>query len=313
MAIQTQAKIPVVDFSNEDLKPGSSSWSSMGQNGQLAIVDEEYKHGCFVAELGNKVPLKLHSTTFGAIKELFDFPTETKKKLTSEWPGHGYFSKAFKERLAIDNRNSPEETQKLTNIFWPNGNVHFRESADSYVKLMEELDQMVMRMVFENYGVEKYYDSLTESVTRTLGFIKYKEPQNTVSTCNALDRHTDKTFTTILHQNHVKGLEIKTKDDQWLGFDYSPSSFIFLAADALQVWSNDRIPSCIHQVHISENETRTRSSFGLFTFYDETINVPEELVDEEHPLRYKPLNILEYLKANVGHGGELSIKAYCGI
>ena len=109
------------------------------------------------------------------------------------------------------------------------------ESADSYAKLMEELDQMVMRMVFENYGVEKYYDSLTESVTRTLGFIKYKDAQNITSACNALDRHTDKTFTTILHQNQVKGLEIKTKDGQWVGFDYSPSSFILLAADALQV------------------------------------------------------------------------------
>ena len=80
---------------------------------------------------------------------------------------------------------------------------------------------MVMRMVFENYGVEKYYDSLTESVTRTLGFIKYKDAQNITSACNALDRHTDKTFTTILHQNQVKGLEIKTKDGQWVGFDYS--------------------------------------------------------------------------------------------
>ena len=80
-----------------------------------------------------------------------------------------------------------------------------------------------------------------------------------------------------------------------------------------KVWSNDRIPSCIHRVQISENETRTKYSFGLFTFYDKTISVPEELVDEEHPLRYKPLNIFEYLKANVGHGGELSIKAYCGI
>ena len=94
---------------------------------------------------------------------------------------------------------------------------------------------MVMRMVFENYGVGKHYNSLMESVTRTLGLIKYKEAQKTTNTCKALESHTDKTFTTILHQNRVKGLEIKTKDGQWLGFDYSPSSFIFLAADALQV------------------------------------------------------------------------------
>lgn len=29
------------------------------------------------------------------------------------------------------------------------------EIADSYVKQMEELDKMVMRLVFENYGAEK--------------------------------------------------------------------------------------------------------------------------------------------------------------
>ena len=122
MAIQTQAKIPTVDFSNEDLKPGSSSWSSMRRDVCRAL--EEY--GCFVAELGNKVPLEIHDTIFGAVRELFDFPTETKKKLTCERPGHGYFPQALFERMAIDNGNSPEETQKLTNIFWPNGNVHFR-------------------------------------------------------------------------------------------------------------------------------------------------------------------------------------------
>ena len=76
MAIQTQANIPVVDFSNEDLKPGSSSWSSMRRDVCRAL--EEY--GCFVAELGNKVPLEIHDTIFGAVRELFDFPTETKKK-----------------------------------------------------------------------------------------------------------------------------------------------------------------------------------------------------------------------------------------
>jgi isopenicillin N synthase-like dioxygenase len=108
------------------------------------------------------------------------------------------------------------------------------EIADSYVKLMAELDKMVTRMVFENYGVEKYYDSHMESTTHTFAFLKYKEPQNT-GTNTGLKNHTDKHFTSILHQNSVKGLEIKTKDGEWIGFDPSPSTFIFLAADALQV------------------------------------------------------------------------------
>ena len=97
-----------------------------------------------------------------------------------------------------------------------------------------ELDEMVTRMLFENYGVEKYYDSHMESTTHSLGILKYTEPQKT-GTNEGLPNHTDKQFTSILHQNGVKGLEIKTKDGEWIGFDPSPSNFIFLAGDALQV------------------------------------------------------------------------------
>ncbi|GMY32838.1 2-oxoglutarate-dependent dioxygenase AOP3-like [Fagus crenata] len=230
MPIQsTQAKnIPVLDFSNLYLKPDTSSWLSASKNVCRAL--EEY--GCFVAELGNKVPIELHYTILSAVGGLFDFPIETKMKVTYERPFPGYSSTTHCERLVID--NSDEVTQNLTNIFWPNGNDHFRESANSFVKLIAELDEMVTRMVFERYGVEKYYDSHMESTTHTLAILKYAEPHKT-GTNEGLPNHTDKHFTSILHQNGVKGLEIKTKDGEWIGFDPSPSSFIFLAADALQV------------------------------------------------------------------------------
>ena len=108
------------------------------------------------------------------------------------------------------------------------------EIADSYVKQMEELDKMVMRLVFEKYGAEKYYNSHMESTTHTVAFLNYNEPQKT-GTNTGLKNHTDKHFTFILHQNRIKGLEIITKNGEWVGFDPSPSTFIFLAADALQV------------------------------------------------------------------------------
>lgn len=53
MAIQTQAKIPVLDFSNLEMKPGTSSWLS---------ARKDVCESCFVAELGNKIPLELHIT-----------------------------------------------------------------------------------------------------------------------------------------------------------------------------------------------------------------------------------------------------------
>lgn len=99
-------------------------------------------------------------------------------------------------------------------------------------------------MLFENYGVEKYYDSHMDLTTRSLGFLKYKErdidddddhQKTGWSRTEGLPSHADKHFTSILHQNRVKGLEIKTNDGEWICFDPSPTSFIFLAAESLQV------------------------------------------------------------------------------
>lgn len=90
-------------------------------------------------------------------------------------------------------------------------------------------------MVFENYGAGKYHDDHVQSTLYSLRFSKYKEPKKTGIDVG-LGTHTDKTFTTILHQNHVNGLEISTKDDEWIGCEYPlPSSFLFLAGDVLQV------------------------------------------------------------------------------
>ncbi|KAB1214321.1 putative 2-oxoglutarate-dependent dioxygenase AOP1.2 [Morella rubra] len=296
MATQTHAKLPVLDFSIEELKPGSSSWLSA--RNEVCRVLEDY--GYFVAELGNKVPLELHNTMFGGVRELFNFPTETKMKVTSDQikPCHGYTPTAQYERMLIDNATSTEKIQK--------------ESANSYVRLIAELDQMVTRMIFENYGVEKYYGSHMEFATRSLVLLKYAEPQKS-GTSKGVGIHTDKNFITILHQNHVKGLEIKTKDDDWIVFDPSPSSFIVLAGGALQVWSNDRIESCVHRVTLTESETRY--SLGLFVFHDEILHVLEELVDEKYPLKYKPFNNFEFVKAQVQYGarGDLTVKAFCGV
>lgn len=93
---------------------------------------------------------------------------------------------------------------------------------------------MVKRMVFERYGVKKYYDSHVASATYFLRLMKYRAPEmnETNQGCHV---HTDKSFMTILHQNQVDGLELKTKDGEWIAFESSPTSFLVMAGDAFLV------------------------------------------------------------------------------
>lgn len=99
------------------------------------------------------------------------------------------------------------------------------------------MDEMVTKMVFENYGVERLYESHMASTTYLLRCFYYREPQLD-ETDMGLHPHTDKTFISILHQDEINGLQIKSKEGQWIDVEPSPSSFLVMAGDAFMVgWS----------------------------------------------------------------------------
>lgn len=108
------------------------------------------------------------------------------------------------------------------------------EVALTYANIVAELQQLVMKMLFECYGIDKLYESQKESTTYLLRFLKYRKSQ-TDTTNLAFKGHTDKSLVSILHSNHVKGLELRTKDGEWIHFEPSPSSFVIIAGDVCMV------------------------------------------------------------------------------
>lgn len=104
-----------------------------------------------------------------------------------------------------------------------------------YAEFAAKLDQMVTQMVFESYNVEKYYDSYVKSTTYLLRVLKNRAPNNKNSNLGFIT-HTDKSFTTILHQNQVNGLEMETREGERININLSsPSLFMIVAGDALMV------------------------------------------------------------------------------
>lgn len=108
------------------------------------------------------------------------------------------------------------------------------ETILQYSKVAAELDQVVMRMVSEVYEIKNSYESLSEKTSYLLRLLKYRVPEKEESGLGIVP-HTDKSFTTILHQHQVKGLQIQTKSGDWINVEPSPSSFIFMTGDAFMV------------------------------------------------------------------------------
>ncbi|GMP42732.1 hypothetical protein CsSME_00012375 [Camellia sinensis var. sinensis] len=314
MESQTKPKkLPNIDFTKENLKLGTSTWLETSNEVKCAL--EEY--GCFVA-VYDKVSLELHNEVFKSLKELFDLPKETKVQNTSDKPFFGYMVQRPRaplyESMGIDEPTTLQGAQTFTSLMWPSGNHHFCETMHSYSKLLSELELTVKRMVFESYGVKKHYDSHSESTTNLLRVMKYRVPRMKETNIGA-DAHTDKNFITVLDQNQVNGLEVKTKDGVWISIDFLPSSFVVMAGDAFLAWSNGRVHSPSHRVIMNGNEPRY--SLALFTYHTGTIRVPEELVDDEHPLQFKPFDHLGLLSffnnLDVSRQSKFTAKAYCGV
>lgn len=67
---------------------------------------------------------------------------------------------------------------------------------------------------------------------------------------------------------------------------------------------------------LNGKENTTRYSLGYFALIKGVIQTPEELVDDEHPLNYKPFDQFEFLRfdqSEEGQKSKSSIKDYCGV
>lgn len=128
MGSQTeQEKIPVIDFTEKNLNPGSDSWVLDCKQVRYGL--EEY--GCFEA-VYDKVPLELYHSIFSTAEELFDLPIETKMQKISDRPGCGYVGQIpiipLYESMEVDNPTTLENVEHFTNTMWPAGNDSFRYS-----------------------------------------------------------------------------------------------------------------------------------------------------------------------------------------
>ncbi|WMV35103.1 hypothetical protein MTR67_028488 [Solanum verrucosum] len=308
-------KLPKIDFSHEDLKPHTLVWNQVKSQVHKALVE----YGCFEASF-DKFPIHLRKSIFESSQELFDLPSQTKLKSIRTKPFNGYVgfchsSIPLYESMGIDDANIPHKAEKFTQILWPQGNTSFCKTVQSYSEQLSELDQTIRRMILESLGVENYMDEHMNSTNYLLRLMKYKTPQSSENEMG-LSSHRDKSNITILYQNQVNGLQVLTKHGQWINVDPTPDTFIVLIGDSLHALTNGRIHAPFHRVMVKGNEARY--SIGLFTIPKAgyMIKAPKELVDEEHPLLYKPFTHLEFITFSYTEEGmkcESALKTYCGV
>ncbi|KAL7187525.1 hypothetical protein ACSBR1_037580 [Camellia fascicularis] len=190
----------------------------------------------------------------------------------------------------------------------------WNEVLNSISSKMLELNLMIVKMVFESFGMENYYELHAENNSGTLHMIKYNVvPPITDSPTVGVPSHADKIFLTILCQNEVQVLELQSKEGNWDQVMIPVGSFIVFVGDSLKAWSNGRLHAAKHKVIMKGDKVRYSCALFLLPKEGATIEVPQELIDKDHPLRYRPFTYSDFVSFYTANYGDQTLEIFAGL
>ncbi|CAL0305703.1 unnamed protein product [Lupinus luteus] len=296
------------------IEEGSEEWREMC----LKVREAGETHGYFLL-MCDDVPNDLREEMFKQINTLFELPLQTKMKYKKPKLFRSYNRRnpitPFYEGFGIDDAHLDDEAESFTKTFWPEGNPKFCETLKSMSSKMLGVGYLVLKMIMAGYGIPNYASG-AERMTCTSDFklLKYILPVGSSDETEVtMISHTDKGCISILYDNDVQGLQMLTNSGEWIDIKIPKGGFAIIIGDILKAWSNGRLHAATHRVAL--NKEKLRYSFGLFPMVKEDmeIKVPNELVDDQHPLRYRPFIYRDFLSHYIATRNPESIDVFAGI
>ncbi|KAL4590390.1 hypothetical protein LXL04_003319 [Taraxacum kok-saghyz] len=298
---RTSLRVPAIDLTGV---------GDMGSSRREKIV-EEVRHASekwgFFQVINHGIPMKVLEEMMKGVREFHEQDVEMKKGYYSRDPERMvkfntnydfYMSKAanWRDSLLVDMTGSNDlDPQDLPAVC--------RDSTVDYLNNLMKLVDTIFELLSEALGLEpSHLKDLKCETSRNLACHYYPacpRPDLTLG----INKHTDATFITILLQDEVGGLEVLHRN-QWAEVKPIPGALVVNIGDLLQIVSNDKFKSVIHQA--TGNATRTRTSVACFFHGQATppkIYGPiEELVTKESPRNYREFTVKDFMSKFYSRG-----------
>ena len=139
---------------------------------------------------------------------------------------------------------------------------------------------------------ENYFDAVTTHPGADASYMHYPGvPDAAPKIANlGLGSHTDFQCISLLWQDHLGGLEILSKDGEWLDAAPIEGTLVVNIGDYLQRLSNDKFKSTVHRVHNRQTVSRYSMPFFLGFNPEAVCSVVPTCIDEDHPALYSPIS-----------------------
>lgn len=281
----------------------------------VASLGKAFHEIGFVGVVNHGIPKQLIDDFYAAAKKFFALPEEVKKKY--EIPGlagqRGYTSFG-KEHAKHSNVGDLKEFFQIgqevpdgempPDEYPPNVPVEeVPEFLDLGIRLYKEFEKAgahLLRAIAihlelpEDYFDDKIY--LGNSILRAIHYPPItQEPKSAIRA----EQHEDINLITLLVGASAGGLQLLTKDNEWVDILPEADEIVINVGDMLQRLTNNYLKSTTHRVVNPPREEwhipRLSIPFFLHPRSDMDLSCLPQCVDEEHPLAYEPITAGEYL------------------
>jgi isopenicillin N synthase-like dioxygenase len=142
-----------------------------------------------------------------------------------------------------------------------------------------------------------YFAASVDRPMATLRLLRYPPHPGTFDgTRYGAGAHTDYGNITILSQDDVGGLEVRSRDGAWLAATPIPGTFICNIGDCLMRWSNDVYVSTPHRVTNTSGRERYSVAFFFDANPDALVNCLPTCSGPDRPALYPPITAGRYLR-----------------
>ena len=146
---------------------------------------------------------------------------------------------------------------------------------------------------------EHYFDEWVHNGNSILRAIHYPPIKGEPKSAIRAEQHEDINLITLLVGASADGLQILTKQGEWVGVTSLPEQIVVNVGDMLQRLTNNKLRSTTHRVVNPQRELWGTSRFSIPFFLHPKSNMNlaslESTIDEQHPKAYEDATAGEYL------------------
>ena len=300
--------IPSVDLS-EFLSGDTEKKNRFVQN-----LGKAYEEIGFVAVKNHGIADELIAGLYKHVQQFFSLPLEQKKNYEIKGlAGQRGYTSFGKEHAKGSEAPDLKEFFQYGQIARDNFNEELHAENVS-VKEIEEFDETLLTAyrAFEKSGTsllqaialylglnENYFDQYIYNGNSILRSIHY--PPITIEPISAIraEQHEDINLITLLVGASADGLEILSKQNEWVPVTSLPEQIVVNVGDMLQRLTNNKLCSTTHRVVNPARQFWHTSRFSIpFFLHPKTsmsLSCLNNCIDNEHPKLYDDITAGEYL------------------